>query len=85
VSLSWGGPATFLHRYEAGKRQLEAEFGVELVEMSHTLADPDFVAANPRLELAICIRRSRIRASTGSSRRSVVTTRSGCCGCSTST
>lgn len=23
VSLSWGGPGTFPHRYEAGKRQLE--------------------------------------------------------------
>ena len=27
VTLSWGGPGTFRHQYEAGKRQLEAAFG----------------------------------------------------------
>lgn len=47
VTLSWGGPGTFPHRYEAGKRQLEAEFGVEVVEMPHTLADPATLAAEP--------------------------------------
>lgn len=47
VSLSWGGPGTFPHRYEAGKRQLEATFGIEVVEMPHTLADPAAVAADP--------------------------------------
>ena len=31
VSLSWGGPGTFPHRYLAGKQQLEREFGVTLV------------------------------------------------------
>lgn len=52
VSLSWGGPGTFPHRYEAGKRQLEDAFGVEVVEMPHTLADPATVAANPALRAA---------------------------------
>lgn len=47
VSLSWGGPGTFPHRYEAGKRQLEAAFGIEVVEMPHTLADAAAVAADP--------------------------------------
>jgi muramoyltetrapeptide carboxypeptidase LdcA involved in peptidoglycan recycling len=47
LTLSWGGPGAIPHRYEAGKRQLEAAFGVEVVEMPHTLADPDSVAANP--------------------------------------
>jgi hypothetical protein len=47
VSLSWGGPGTFPHRYEAGKRQLEAAFGVEVVEMPHTLADAATLAADP--------------------------------------
>jgi len=47
VSLSWGGPGTFPHRYEAGKRQLEEAFGVEVVEMPHTLADAATMAANP--------------------------------------
>ena len=48
VSPSWGGPGTFPHRYEAGKRQLEAVFGVSVVEMAHTLADADWISANPR-------------------------------------
>jgi muramoyltetrapeptide carboxypeptidase LdcA involved in peptidoglycan recycling len=47
VSLSWGGPGTLPHRYEAGKRQLEAAFGVEVVEMPHTLADAATLADNP--------------------------------------
>ncbi|MBN1139650.1 MAG: LD-carboxypeptidase, partial [Anaerolineae bacterium] len=48
VSLSWGGPGEIPHRYNAGKRQLEAEFGVTVVEMPHTLADPEWIADNPR-------------------------------------
>jgi muramoyltetrapeptide carboxypeptidase LdcA involved in peptidoglycan recycling len=48
VSLSWGGPGAIPHRYQAGKRQLEEVFGVTVVEMPHTLADPDFVARNPQ-------------------------------------
>jgi muramoyltetrapeptide carboxypeptidase LdcA involved in peptidoglycan recycling len=35
-------------RYEAGKRQLQDEFGLEVVEMTHTLAPPEWVAANPK-------------------------------------
>jgi muramoyltetrapeptide carboxypeptidase LdcA involved in peptidoglycan recycling len=48
VTLSWGGPGEVPHRYEAGKRQLEEAFGVTVVEMPHTLADPDFVADHPQ-------------------------------------
>ena len=48
VTPSWGGPGLFPGRYRAGKRQLEVEFGVELVEMPHTMQPPDWVAANPR-------------------------------------
>lgn len=47
VTLSWGGPGTFPHRYEAGKRQFEEAFGVEVVGMPHTLADPHEIAADP--------------------------------------
>jgi muramoyltetrapeptide carboxypeptidase LdcA involved in peptidoglycan recycling len=47
VSPSWGGPGTFPHRYEVGARQFEAAFGVEVVTMPHTLADPARVAADP--------------------------------------
>lgn len=52
VTLSWGGPGAFPHRYEVGKRQFEERFGVEVVEMEHTLADPAFVAANPAARAA---------------------------------
>jgi muramoyltetrapeptide carboxypeptidase LdcA involved in peptidoglycan recycling len=48
VSLSWGGPGTIPHRYEAGKRQLQDEFGLTVVEMPHTLRDADWLQANPR-------------------------------------
>jgi muramoyltetrapeptide carboxypeptidase LdcA involved in peptidoglycan recycling len=44
--VGWSGD--FPHRYEAGKRQFEAAFGVEVVEMPHTLADPAAVAADPK-------------------------------------
>ncbi|MEM6472788.1 MAG: S66 peptidase family protein [Planctomycetota bacterium] len=47
VSLSWGGPGTIRERYEIGKRQLESTFGVNVVEMPHTCAPPDFIANNP--------------------------------------
>jgi muramoyltetrapeptide carboxypeptidase LdcA involved in peptidoglycan recycling len=49
VSLSWGGPGAFPQRYEAGKWQLEEEFGVEVVAMPHALDPPDEVAAHPEL------------------------------------
>ncbi|HEU0294675.1 MAG TPA: S66 peptidase family protein [Anaerolineales bacterium] len=48
VSLSWGGPGTFPHRYEAGKRQLQNEFGLQVVEMPNTLKDADWLARNPK-------------------------------------
>ena len=48
VSLSWGGPGTFPHRYEAGKSQLQAEFGLTVVEMDHTMRDDSWLQANPQ-------------------------------------
>ena len=48
VSPSWGGPGTFPSRYEAGKRQFEEGFGVELIEMPHALKPADWVSANPK-------------------------------------
>lgn len=48
VSPSWGGPGTCPHRYAAGKAELEQHFGVRVVEMAHTLAPDDWVAANPQ-------------------------------------
>ncbi|AKR56310.1 Muramoyltetrapeptide carboxypeptidase [Devosia sp. H5989] len=52
VSPSWGGPGAFPHRYAAGKHQFETDFGVTLVEMPHTLASPDWIAANPAARAA---------------------------------
>ncbi len=48
VSLSWGGPGTFPHRYQAGKQQLEQEFGVTLVEMPHTMREASWLQRNPQ-------------------------------------
>lgn len=48
VSLSWGGPGEFPHRYEAGKRQLEEAFGLEVVETRHARRDPGWLHKNPR-------------------------------------
>jgi muramoyltetrapeptide carboxypeptidase LdcA involved in peptidoglycan recycling len=47
VSLSWGGPGAVPTRYEAGKRQFEEEFGVELIATPNALRDPDWISANP--------------------------------------
>jgi muramoyltetrapeptide carboxypeptidase LdcA involved in peptidoglycan recycling len=47
VSLSWGGPGTFPHRYQAGKRQLQDEFGLVVVETPHALRDEDWLQRNP--------------------------------------
>ena len=48
VSPSWGGPSVFPHRYQAGVQQLEAEFGLSVVEMPHALKDADWLAQNPK-------------------------------------
>ena len=42
ISLSWGGPGTFPHRYEIGKHQLQNDFGLNVVETPH---QPDVHAA----------------------------------------
>ncbi|MCB9988575.1 MAG: LD-carboxypeptidase [Rhodospirillales bacterium] len=48
VSPSWGGPGTFPHRYEAGKRQFMEAFKVNVVEMPHTMRDADWLFRNPQ-------------------------------------
>ena len=47
ISLSWGGPGTFPHRYQAGKHQLQATFGVQVVETRHALRDAEWLWRNP--------------------------------------
>ena len=48
ISLSWGGPGTFLYRYEIGKQQFEEAFGVTVIETEHALRDADWLARNPK-------------------------------------
>jgi muramoyltetrapeptide carboxypeptidase LdcA involved in peptidoglycan recycling len=48
VSMSWGGPGTFPHRFETGVRQLEAAFGVDVVAMPNALRDAAWLSNNPR-------------------------------------
>jgi len=48
ISLSWGGPGTFPWRYAAGKKQLEDEFGLQVVETRHALRHADWLKRNPQ-------------------------------------
>jgi muramoyltetrapeptide carboxypeptidase LdcA involved in peptidoglycan recycling len=49
VSLSWGGAgdANLIWRYEQGKKRLQEQFGMEVVEMPNTLKGTAFVYQNP--------------------------------------
>ncbi len=49
VSLSWGaaGVPEIRWRYELGKQRLEREFGLQVVEMPHTLAPEAYVSEHP--------------------------------------
>ncbi|HEY5062822.1 MAG TPA: LD-carboxypeptidase, partial [Gemmatimonadaceae bacterium] len=47
ISLSWGGPGAFPHRYKAGKDQFTKTFGVNVVETTNALRDPAWLARNP--------------------------------------
>jgi len=48
VSLSWGGPSVFPHRYQIGVQQLQKEFDLQVVEMPNTLKDASWLAKNPK-------------------------------------
>ncbi|MCC6298008.1 MAG: LD-carboxypeptidase [Anaerolineales bacterium] len=48
VSLSWGGPSVFPHRYQVGIKQLQREFDLRVVEMPNTLKPADWLAKNPK-------------------------------------
>lgn len=48
ISLSWGGAGDIPHRYQAGKRQLEEVFGVQVVETKNALKSADWIAKNPQ-------------------------------------
>lgn len=48
ISLSSGLAGLFPHRYEAGKRQMIETFGLEVVETTHALRDPQWIYENPQ-------------------------------------
>jgi len=50
ISLSWGGAGDgdILWRYHIGKKRLEEEFGLEVVEMPNTLKGTEFIYNNPQ-------------------------------------
>lgn len=49
VSLSWGGAGDehILWRYQQGKERLEQVFGLQVVEMEHTLAGSEYIYEHP--------------------------------------
>jgi len=49
VSLSWGGAgdADIQWRYKQGKERLEQIFGLEVIEMKHTLAGTEYIYNHP--------------------------------------
>lgn len=49
VSLSWGGAGDkdFLWRYNVGKKRLEEQFGLEVVEMPNTLKGSEYLYYHP--------------------------------------
>lgn len=49
VSLSWGGAgdSDLLWRYNIGKKRLEEEFGLQVVEMPNTLKGTDYIYNHP--------------------------------------
>ncbi|GAB4028698.1 S66 family peptidase [Spirosoma koreense] len=48
ISLSWGGAGELPQRYQQGKRELRATFGVEVVETKHALKSAQWIYKNPQ-------------------------------------
>jgi muramoyltetrapeptide carboxypeptidase LdcA involved in peptidoglycan recycling len=47
VTPSWGGPGAFPWVYELGKRQIEDELALKVIDMPHTRRDPQWLYNNP--------------------------------------
>lgn len=54
VALSWGAPGDpeIRWRYDLGKKRMEEEYGLQVVEMPHTLAPTQFVSDHPEARAA---------------------------------
>ena len=48
ISLSWGGAGEIPYRYEAGKKQLQETFDVEVVETKNARKPNDWIYKNPQ-------------------------------------
>lgn len=48
ISLSWGGAGNLPQRYAIGKKQLQDNFNVEVVETKHALKSSEWIAKNPQ-------------------------------------
>ncbi|EKT4501385.1 S66 family peptidase [Flavobacterium psychrophilum] len=48
ISLSWGGAGEFPYRYQTGKKQLEDNFKVEVIETKNALKSADWLNKNPQ-------------------------------------
>lgn len=48
ISSSAGLAGVLPYRYKTGKQQLENQFGLNVVEMKHTLKDPEWIKKNPK-------------------------------------
>lgn len=48
VSLSWGGAAEYPARYQAGVKEIESRFGLQVVPMPNALKSADFIYQNPK-------------------------------------
>ena len=48
ISLSWGAAGEIPHRYQTGKRQLEDNFGVRVIETKNALKSADWLYKNPQ-------------------------------------
>ena len=47
ISLSWGGAGELLHRYETGKKRLQDNFGLKVVETKNALKSAEYIEKNP--------------------------------------
>ncbi|WP_353117108.1 S66 peptidase family protein [Myroides odoratus] len=52
ISLSWGGAGDLPIRYQAGKNQLEEQFGLKVVETTHALQSAQWIYEHPEARAA---------------------------------
>lgn len=48
ISLSWGGAGELVHRYNIGKKQIQENFDIKVIETTHALKSADWIYKNPK-------------------------------------